>query len=274
MIAKIEKSKLGKLVMFLLTDGSVSISEDGKFEISFTNHNFVLVSSFISLFNSLFGKHNFQLRILPSGQFRIAVFSKEIVNFLLTLSPSSRKKRCESFPSCPLLRGKENAPCIKCDPVIVNGENFPPVHVPEFIFKLSLPEICEVLRVLTSTEGCITLQVRSHPLKIEREVTVGCRHPVLIKEFKELFSLVGLHFHLRQDRLFISSRSSLELFKERVGFINGTVVARKNSMWFGVEKNRLLQIALDSFKIKPRQLKLLSRESVLELLRGRLFACH
>jgi len=260
--------------MFLLTDGNVSIGRNSKFEVSFVNHNFVLISEFMNTLNSLFGKHKFHLTVLPSGQFKVAVFSKDIVNFLLSFSPSFRKKECENSPICPLLLGKENFSCVTCSPIVVNGRKFPPVHLPSFIFKLSQFEICEILRILTSTEGCITLQVRKHPLKIEREVTIGCKHPILMEEFKRLFSLIGLEFHVRQDRLFISSRSSLELFKEKVGFVEGVVVARKDSMWFGVEKNRLLQLALDSFEIKPRQLRGLTREDVLQILREKLFACH
>lgn len=80
---RIDKLELGKLIMFLLTDGNISISNDGKFEISFVNHNFVLISEFITLFHSLFGRLNFQLRTLPTGQFRVAFFSKSAVNLLL-----------------------------------------------------------------------------------------------------------------------------------------------------------------------------------------------
>lgn len=270
----VDELKLGKLVMFLLTDGNVSISADRKFEISFVNHNFVLVNEFTRLLSSLFGTHNSHWSILPTGQFRVAIFSKKIVNFLSKFSPSFRKKKCKEFRSCPLLRGKKNFPCIRCNPININGEQFPPVRVPEFIFNLSPKEICEVLRILTSTEGCVTLQVRKNPLKIEREVTIGCRHPMLLMDFNKLFELVGLPFHTRKDRLFISSKISLEKFREKVGFLDSVVVARKNSSWFGIEKNRLLDLALKSFDIKPKKLGLMTREAVFKLLRERLLACH
>jgi hypothetical protein len=264
---KIDKLKLGKLIMFLLTDGNVSISEDRKFEISFVNHNFVLITEFIKISEALFGKLNFQLKILPTGQFRVAFFSKSIVNFLHEFSPSFRKKRCREFRPCPLLLGKSNFPCKFCKPTIVGNDQFPPAQVPGFIFKLPVDEICEVLRVLTSTEGCVTIQVREVPLKIEREVTIGCRHPILRQQFKKLFQIVGIPFKERQDRLFISDIASMKLFQQKVGFIKGVVVSRKNSQWFGVEKNTLLSLALTSFKLKSLGS---TREAVLQQLRRKL----
>lgn len=97
MLINNDRLSLGKLIMFLVTDGSVSVSDYGKFEISFVNHNSILVSQFMELFESIFGPSRFHLSRLFTGHLKATIFSKSAVNFLRTLLSSFRTKNVMRF---------------------------------------------------------------------------------------------------------------------------------------------------------------------------------
>ena len=80
-----------------------------------------------------------------------------------------------------------------------------------FIFNLNPSEIADLLRIATSAEGYIIRYFRKN-LKLERDVGFSCNHPLLKRDFKKLFEIVGVRFIERENRLFISNKKEKRRF--------------------------------------------------------------
>lgn len=258
------KVELAKLIMFLLTDGGISIDR-GKYRIYFVNGSEILHKEFVKTLRK-FSKAKVHKLAFSSGQRLSCIYDKSLTQFLLKFSPSYRTKACNRFPVCPKLLGKPWSSCARCLPISCNGVAYPPASLPALVL-----EVCnaDILKILASTEGYVTLYFKRQPVKLEREVGIGCAHPFLASQFKKLFKHFGISMKSRENRLFISDRRSLEIFAKRVGFIEGVTVARSNSVWHSVEKNKLLNLALQCYNLpKGFWTKFGTAKDAIKFLRG------
>jgi hypothetical protein len=226
--------KLATLIGLLLSDGSVFFDRSKKvFCIQFTNKVDGLREVFKNLMKECFGITSF-FENHCKGAVSVRVFSNKVANFLFNLSPTFRKLPCDSFPRC------NGHSCIDCTPVIENSRKFPPCRIPEEILDDMIFSI-NFLRGFASGDGSIFFSNKHRVVCIE----LTCSHPILKAQLVVCLKKIGINCFTKRDGIIIASKSGLKRFHQLVGFLPESIVCNRSSKWFGVPKNKVLEIALE-----------------------------
>ena len=226
-------TNLSTLTGLLLSDGSIFFDRSKKtFCIQFTNKVKNLREIFKHLMKGCFGVTNFIEHEENKG-ISVRTFSKDIAEFLFKLSPTFRKLPCKSFPV-------HNHQLVQCTPVLdENGIEWPNCKIPEEI--ISNKELAtSFLKGIFSGDGTIFVNENHRVF----QVSLACEHPTLKKQVVECLNSLSIECWTKNSGVFISSKSDLKKFHDLVGFLPESTVCKK-SRWFGLPKNKVLEIALD-----------------------------
>lgn len=242
---------MGVLIGLLLTDGCVTWNGDGQWIISFANKSEELLTIFKDKIRKLFGITKFSEWVDEDDIKSVTIRNKKIFSILTSIVPSFRTQPFE------------------------NGE-FPPSKLPNFFFTLSKPELSEILKVMFSADGCVSLGVwwndKEKSWKLKKRVQLSSWHPTIKKQvFQILKEKFSIQSKVRWNGVVIENKDDIVKFRQWIGFVNGVKISGKSKNWKGFEKNQVLDLVIESMKFKKKDLEQFkSKEEVLDFLRKRL----
>lgn len=192
--------------------------------------------SFLSKING--AKRIFCKRV--NGIYKVYFFDKTIIRKLKKISPSYKTAPSRNQSKEDYL--KESQPTLKK------------------FFKLPKKVIIECIRIAMSCDGNISVRIspKSTKIKLRPELTLNCGHPILVKEWKKLFSLVGIEMKIQKNRgvwggfrgVSTEDKSEIEKFYKLGGFIKNVRVSGKSKRFKGIEKNKILKKCLHISYVK------------------------
>jgi len=244
---------LGMLVGLLLTDGSVS-KRKTTWTIELTGKSEGLHEIFKEKVRKLFGKELVESKDKRDMQLTKTKFSSvKIAKLLFEFTPTFRTRQFEDG-------------------------SFPNSKIPDFIFKLLSHEISEILRVMFSADGGISMWVSWHKKKqvweIRKRVFLACKHPSIRKQIVALLKQVGIEAKDRKSgEVVIWKKSEIKKFRSLIRFVSRVKVTKDSKHWTGFEKTQILDIAIKTFDLKKRDLqKFKTKEEVINFVKSFLTA--
>jgi len=241
------EKELATISALLLTDGGVSKISKNQWEIFVTSKSNEILKLFEKNIVKIFHKKTTRI-INKNGVIKSRVCDKKIGEILLKLSPSFRTRSCSKFPICPLMKGKQNKPCKKCE----SQNGFPPVIIPDFILLGKDKEIRNlVIRVAMSTDGCIEFHENKLKNKqwFQRRLSFRCHNPNLLDQWSQLFRGLGFKIKKTEKEIRITGKDQLIKFRNEIGFLKNVEVQRSKN-WKGFTKNNVLDRAIESFNMR------------------------
>lgn len=216
---KIDKAVLQTL---LLTDGSVIPERN---QISFANTSEELVNQFCNLVNSVYGYE------IPKSRIGFGKGTKQklyIVQF-------KSKEICRDLL-------KEMSYNTSKD-----------VSIPGYWFDFSEQEKTKILRTMFDTEGGCSLRLvwlkKKNCFEVKREVFISCENQKLRRQFRLLVESLGIKTGESSGKVTITNRRDIEKFRNAVNFSPNVKVGFDSKVWHGIEKRRLLDILLETYKL-------------------------
>jgi hypothetical protein len=224
---------LGVLIGLLLTDGSVRKTKHSN-KVIFSNKSEELHKLFRDIMQKLFQIKKFEEYTDARGVKSTTVNKKEIVDYLLTLTPSYRTKPYEDG-------------------------NFSAAKIPGFIEKMRKKDLALVLQAMFSGDGSVVLGIKWHKLKnswvFTRRIQLTSEHPVILDQ---LANILRKNFDttpkIWRNQVVLDNKKDIQRFQKEIGFVKGLKTSMKSRNWFGKEKNAVLKLLIKSFEIKKRDL--------------------
>ena len=206
-----------KLVCFIVTDGGIYQRRN---QIYFDTTDDKLMNKFIETARGLQVKHIYVSK--GHGTKTIYFYSKELYQHLKSLIGNEK-----TLPLDEMLR-------------------------------LSKKNIQEMLQILFSTDGGVSLSTSNcrtdGKKRIHRKVTFTSSNRRNLEIVKKLLQRFGVRGRIQNNGdLEIKGRRNLEKFKNLIGFIEGVKVTNKSKKWCGIEKNKLLDLCLKSYRYTHRE---------------------
>jgi hypothetical protein len=123
--------------------------------------------------------------------------------------------------------------------------------------------ISKFLKTAFSCDGGVNLYVAKSKFGYKfliRNAYIACKHPQLQFDYQKLLKVFGIKSKIIKSdgKVFIQGKNELNKFKDKVGFISGVKITQNSKFWQGVEKEKVLNFALDSYN-NPRKIINLSR---------------
>ena len=248
---KLEPSvDLGILVGLLLTDGSVS-KRKTTWTIELTGKSMSLHKIFKEKVTKIFGIQKFtefkDKRDIWLAKTKFS--STAIASLLLQIVPTFRTRQ-------------------------FSDASFPKSRLPEFIFSLASHEIQEILKVMFSADGGISMWVSRHKKKrvweIRKRIFLASKHPEIRQQVVLLLKKIGIEAKDRKSgEVVIWKKSQIEKFHSIVGFVSGVKVTKDSKHWTGFEKSQILDLAVRTFDFKKKDLeKFRTREEIISFLKS------
>ncbi len=135
----------------------------------------------------------------------------------------------------------------KLSEILNHSKEIPLQH----ILRLPKENIVEILRILFSTDGGVSLSQskckKDGKGRFHRKVTFTSANKQNLFAVKKLLECFDISSNIVGNDLEIKGKENLEKFKV-IGFLEGVKVTRKSKKWCGIEKNELLRICLESYR--------------------------
>ncbi|OGI12451.1 hypothetical protein A3K64_04365 [Candidatus Micrarchaeota archaeon RBG_16_36_9] len=231
-IIKQKISTIPILASLLITDGSLNYKKN---QISFTSTDFTLINIFTDLIK-LNSKIVPYLSKRRNGIFESYVFDAELCKKLLLLSPSYKKSPYKNQSKEDYL--KESQPTI------------------EFLFNQNEEVKRKCIQTAMSCDGFITTSYDKGK-NIRNTIGLSCSHPCLIYEWKNLLESFKIDMHIVKNERYwagygclLSSSSKVIKNFSSIGFIPEVKITGKSKRFKGIEKNKMLELALCNNKFK------------------------
>ncbi len=240
-------TNLGILVGLLLTDGSVCHTKSGHWRIKFMSKSEELHKIFTSVTSRIFGVSRFHEWFdSKSGVKQIVIESKEIFDKLTAIVPTFRTLPVE--------------------------EQVTQARIPEFIFKLPKEQKAEILRVMFSTDGFVSLVPRwvtkDKCWRIDFEVTLRSKHPVIKQQIGQLLEEFGIKPIIDDTGVQIFKKSEIKIFSKEIGFVKCVKISTKSKIWKGFDKTQILDLTIKTFDMRKKDLqKFETREEIVSFLK-------
>ncbi|MDD5651389.1 MAG: hypothetical protein PHF86_13405 [Candidatus Nanoarchaeia archaeon] len=209
------------LQTMLFTDGYLN---EKKNIISFTSKSLELINIFYD-FLVFLSKNQPRVLLRKNGIYEIYLYDKDLTKSLLSLSPTYKTG-------------------LNCNPSL------------KFLFKQNEKTIIECFRLAMTTDGCVILgQEHKIPFKVRGRLSFSCAHEKLLKEWKNLFNLIGfngniVYYESKCLGLVITKSVYLTKFYELGGFIENVKISGKSPRFEGYNKNEVLKISLNTSHFK------------------------
>lgn len=216
-----ESPKRAMLQALLVTDGSVI--KKG-YLICFANTSKELIRRFCDLIYEVYGFSVPKTRIYVGKGTRQKIYivqfrSKEMCNDLLSDMEYTTKK----------------------------------AFIPEYWSALKERDISAVLRNLFDADGGCSVRVvwlrKKNCFEIKREVFLASKNTELRKQYRKLLLRFGIITGDSSDKVTITSREGLSRFQRYVNFSKNVLIGFDSKHWQGLEKRKLLSMALKSYSI-------------------------
>lgn len=219
---------LVKLIAMLYTDGCVSKHRSNSWRVTFSNSSQVAVDIFINSLVNIFGVSRDRIKVTKMmGKYHFATLtSKEVGRWLI--------EKFGTFRTLKFKDGKYPLTSIPVDLIIKTG------NVQTF------------LKTVFSMDGGVKFYIansRGNYKWLERNISLACHHPILRMQYKKLLKSIGIKsVNIEADNVIkIRRKENLEKFAKEVGFIDGIATTRHSKFWVGVDKNKVLQMMVDSY---------------------------
>lgn len=220
------------LLGILYTDGCLSRKSKGCWRFYLGNTSWQIIMAFKKSMISLFNLPEYRIRI-SKKQVNGKPFYKAVVD-----SGEFGQLLTEKYGTFRTLKYQSE----------INGSFYPPASLPD---ELKDPHtICQFLKVAFSCDGGVNLYVaRNKYTWLIRNVYLACKHPVLIKQYCNLLGKIGIAGKMlwQNNIIRIQGRKDLELFANRIGFMKGVEITQHSAYWQGIEKQKVLQLAIASY---------------------------
>ena len=114
----------------------------------------------------------------------------------------------------------------------------------------------DFLRAAFSCDGGVNLYVarrkgrRGETLWLIRGVYLACAHSILRKEYCYLLKILGINArNVEEDgKIKIETEKDIRIFHQKVGFIKGVQITHTSKFWPKIEKQKLLEEVIRSYK--------------------------
>ena len=106
------------------------------------------------------------------------------------------------------------------------------------------------LRAFWDDEGTVRfnqLTDRRGYIRTHRKVEAYQKNTGLLYQLKEMHEQLGIKAYINKNKLIISDRANLTKFRDLIHFTDGVVSCKTTSKWYGVEKNKILRLAVESY---------------------------
>jgi transcriptional regulator with XRE-family HTH domain len=220
------------LASLLFTDGCLCQTLK-TFEISYYGYDETLHKIFADLVWSYFKIRPSSYMIRCGKVLRTKYIDKNFIKKMLELSPTYKTKPAPKQNWTEFM-DEPNKPSLK------------------FLDKSDIQVTKEVIRLAMCADGCISVSKRDN--KIFFTLILACSHPLLVKEWLNLFNLVGIKSNIvgGSSRTKIGGVKGVEdclsKFNEFGGFIPGVKVCVRKSPLCGIEKQKILSTAVKLLK--------------------------
>lgn len=245
------------LAAFLLSDGGVTARRQDTWTIYFRNKDKYVNKEFQKTLKASCGSVGYSVERSDGTEF-IRLHSKELAIRLFRLSESYRTKACGNFPLCRHLAGKRSS-CLIYGTQVINGIEYPKAKIPKPVFK-SNKLAKKFLRIYASCDGGISIV----PAKNKRgskflvkKIFISVKHPVLSMQLTKLLKKLGFSPSQYRDQIRLTTKNDIEKFKKEIGFIKGSTISRNSQYLSGYEKNKILDLVVDSYKNPQKALNFL-----------------
>jgi hypothetical protein len=244
-----KSNELAEFIGILISDGGISFGPSSK-EIFFVGTSSELARRFSKLSNEIFGinpRRIFRKTRTFKDVYDLRIRSDKAISFILGLMNTCRTRPCHNTPSCPKLRNRSYQSCLECKPVDHFGKKYPMVKIPDFI-TMNKKYSRYFLRMVFTCDGGVSLYPRTGhgKLRIERELFLGCRHPLLRKEYVKLLSTFQIRSmdKPKKGKVLIRDLKNMRKFRKEIGFIPNVKATGDSKYWEGLEKNKFLGFAI------------------------------
>lgn len=225
------------LIALLYTDGGISKHRLNSWRIFFSNLSPDAIDLFKKCMVEIFKISPDRIKVVKMlGRYYFAVVtSKNIGNFLI-----------KSLGTFRTLKFK-------------NGD-FPATSIPvEALKKANKVEL--FLKTTFSMDGGIKffpVETNNGKRYLWRGITIACHHPVLRKQYQTLLKWLDIESaNVESDCVIrIQRKENLEKFARKIGFLQGIKVTRHSKFWTGIEKNKVLEMMVDSYNDPQKYLSL------------------
>lgn len=234
---------LVRLIAMLYTDGCVSKHRLNSWRITFSNSSQTAIDIFINSLVNVFGVYRERIKVTKMmGKYHFATLTSKEVGKWLT----------EKFGTFRTLRFKDG--------------NYPSTSIPVDLL-ITTGNTEEFLRTVFSMDGGVKFYVangKDNYKWLERNISLACHHPILRAQYKKLLESVGIKsVNIKADNVIkIRRRENLEKFAEKVGFVDGIATTRHSKFWVGVDKNKVLQMMVDSYNNPSKYVSIITSNSV------------
>lgn len=108
----------------------------------------------------------------------------------------------------------------------------------------------EFLRAFWDDEGMVAFKEHKDRLgytHVSRYLEAYQKNLELLKQIKVLHEEIGLKTKINRNKIKISTLNNLVFFRDNIGFTPGVVSCKTSSKWYGIEKNKILRMAIKSY---------------------------
>ena len=120
------------------------------------------------------------------------------------------------------------------------------------ITRLSTSQIAEILRILFTTDGGVSLSFSKSKvdckIRVHRKVIFTSAKPENLRGVQLLLKSLGIESRIQENDLEIKGRENLLRFKNFIGFLKGAKITNKSILWKGLTKNQLLNIVIKTYR--------------------------
>lgn len=110
--------------------------------------------------------------------------------------------------------------------------------------------LCSFLKVAFSCDGGVNLYIAYNRYKwLIRNVYLACQHPTLVKQYSFFLRKLGIRNKIlwKDELIRIQGKQDLEKFAKTVGFMKGVKITQNSAYWQGIEKQKVLELAIKSY---------------------------
>jgi len=221
------------LLGILYTDGCLSKKGKNSYRFFLGNTSWAIISAFkksmIRLFELPEKRIRISQKIVNNKPFYKAVVDSREIGTLLT-------KKYGVFRTLKYLKEE-------------NGSFYPPASLPDSLTN-DKKALCLFLQMAFSCDGGINLYVAHNKYRwLIRNVYLACSHPILRKQYQAMLKELGIFGKIleKDDLIRIQGREDLEKFADKVGFLKGVEITQNSAYWQGVEKQKVLEMAIASY---------------------------
>lgn len=110
--------------------------------------------------------------------------------------------------------------------------------------------ISQFLKVAFACDGGVNLYVARGKYKwLIRNVYLACKHPTLIKQYRDLLRILGIRAQVLTKNWLIRIQGRVDLlrFIEKVGFLEGVNITQNSQYWEGCSKQKILLLLAESY---------------------------